>query len=231
MSSSTAPIEQESAPRRLTALALWLTLTGLLTIAAFWASPAGDAEDDAPIYEWSTAASSLIFYAVILGLTFAIASLYPRASDALGLRRFESRWIWAAAGVVVVSLIVAAALEPLLHAGEEQGLAPQEWRPDELAPFLVNAVLISTWGPFAEELLYRGLGVTVLGVLGPALAMVGTAVAFALVHGLLVALPPLVVFGLGLAWVRVKADSVWPCFIAHGAYNALGVAISAAVAS
>ena len=70
-----------------------------------------------------------------------------------------------------------------------------------------------------------------LGIFGPLVAIAGTAVAFGLVHGFLVALPPLVVFGLGLAWVRTRADSVWPCFIAHGAYNALGVAISAAVAS
>ena len=38
----------------------------------------------------------------------------------------------------------------------------------------------------------------------------------------------LVVFGLGLAWVRERSDSVWPGFIAHAAYNAIGIAISVA---
>ena len=52
--------------------------------------------------------------------------------------------------------------------------------------------------------------------------------AFGFAHGLLVALPPLIVFGLGLAWVRVRSDSVWPGFIAHAAYNAIGIAISVA---
>jgi membrane protease YdiL (CAAX protease family) len=58
--------------------------------------------------------------------------------------------------------------------------------------------------------------------------VVGTAVAFGLAHGILVALPPLIVFGLGLAWVRLRSDSVWPGFIAHAAYNAVGIALAVA---
>jgi len=122
-------------------------------------------------------------------------------------------------------------LEPILHAGEKQGIAPEVWRPDDLAPCLVNAILIVTWGPLAEELFYRGLGVTAVGMFGPAAAIGGTALAFGFAHGLLVALPPLVVFGLGLAWVRTRSSSVWPGFIAHAGYNAIGIAISVATST
>lgn len=230
MTSSTTPLEHEPAPRRPVALALWAGLTALLTLAAFAARADGGVDGESPIYEWSSAVTSLVFYAVILAVAFGIASLFPSSRQALAFRRFEGRYVWHAAGVVLLSLVVAAVLEPILHAGEEQGIAPQEWRPDDLAPFLVNAVLISTWGPFAEEVFYRGLGVSVVGWLGPLVAIAGTAVAFGLVHGQLVALPPLVVFGLGLAWVRLRSGSVWPCFIAHGSYNAIGIAISVAAA-
>jgi membrane protease YdiL (CAAX protease family) len=225
---SPSTAEQDATPRRPFALLLWAALAGLQILATFALADPEQVEEEPPIYEWSTAASALVIYALLIGLTFAIASMYPSARQALGLRSFEKRYLWHAGGVVVVSVVVAAVLEPILHAGEKQGLAPQEWQPDAIAPFLVNAALISLWGPFAEELFYRGLGVTVLSVLGATTALAGTALAFALAHGLLEALPPLLVFGLGLAWVRIRADSVWPAFVAHAVYNAVGIALSVA---
>jgi membrane protease YdiL (CAAX protease family) len=225
MSSSTT-IEQQAAPRRPLALLLWTGLAALQIGATFALAEPERAQAEPPIYEWSTAASAIVIYGLLVGLTFAIASMFPDTRQALGLRRFSSRFLWQAGGVVVVSIVLAAVLEPILHAGEKQGLSPDEWRPDELAPFLVNAVLIATWGPFAEELFYRGLGVTVLGVFGSTFAIVGSATAFGFAHGLLVALPPLFVFGLGLAWVRARSDSVWPGFVAHAAYNAVGITLS-----
>ena len=183
--------ERLGEPRRPLALVFWLVLAGLQIVATFSLADSDRVEEEPPIYEWSTAANALIVYGLLVLLTFGIASMYPDTRRALGLRRFEPRYLWHAAGVVVVSIVVAAVLEPILHAGEKQGLAPQEWRPDDLAPFLVNALLIATWGPFAEELFYRGLGVTALGMFGPAVAITGTALAFGFAHGLLVALPPL----------------------------------------
>jgi membrane protease YdiL (CAAX protease family) len=224
--SSAAEGERGGAPRRWLALLLWAGLATLQIATAFALADPGQAEENPPIYEWSTAVGVIFLYAVLIGLTFGIASMYPDSRRALGFRTFGSRFLWQAAGVVFVSVVFAAVLEPILHAGEKQGLAPSEWRPDELAPFLVNAVLIATLGPFGEELFYRGLGTSVLGIFGSRVAIAGSAVAFGLAHGLLVALPPLVVFGLGLAWVRVRSDSVWPGVIAHGAYNAVGIALS-----
>jgi membrane protease YdiL (CAAX protease family) len=220
--------ERDQEPRRPAALLFWATLALLQIAAAFALANPGQVEEEPPIYEWSTAASALILYGLLLLLTYGIAALYPDVRRALGLRRFSPGFLWPAAGVVIASIVVAVALEPFLHAGEKQGIAPEEWRPDAIAPFVVNALLIVTWGPFAEELFYRGLGVTALGMFGPAVAIVGTALAFGLAHGLLVALPPLVVFGLGLAWLRVRSDSVWPGFIAHASYNAIGIGLAVA---
>ena len=104
-------------------------------------------------------------------------------------------------------------------------MSPDEWRPERANAFLLNSIILVTLTPFAEELFFRGLGVQVLGFLGSTGAIVGTALAFGLAHGLLVALPTLVVFGAGLAWVRTRAESVWPCVIAHAAYNGVALAV------
>ena len=60
----------------------------------------------------------------------------------------------------------AALLEPYLHAGEEQGLAPDRWVDGRAGAFALNAVVIVLVVPFAEELFFRGLGVRVLAFLG-----------------------------------------------------------------
>jgi uncharacterized protein len=111
----------------------------------------------------------------------------------------------------------------VLHAGREQGLEPEQWRSDRAAPFVLNAVVVSTLVPFAEELFFRGLGVRVLAIFGSVVAVVGTALIFALAHGILVAIPALGFFALLLGWLRVRTDSVWPCVVAHGLYNSVGV--------
>ena len=86
--------------------------------------------------------------------------------------------------------VVSAALEPLLHAGEEQGLAPDEWITEPLARIRPERRSSSySSRRSSEEVFYRGLGVRVLGFLGRFVAIGGTALVFALAHGILVAVP------------------------------------------
>ena len=209
-----------------TALVAWLAVALVQVAIAFALGRSGVESDSEPFYEINLAVAAFVFYGILIGVTFWIAAAYPNARAALGLRSFERRWIWVALGVVVASVVVAVALEPVLHAGEEQGLAPDAWRPDRAGVFLVNAIIVATLVPFAEELFFRGLGVRVLAVFGSVAAVLGTAIIFGLAHGIWVALPPLVLFALGLAYVRLASASVWPCIIAHGLYNATGVAIA-----
>lgn len=206
------------------ALALWLLVAGLQIAVSFLLG--GDSStdsDDEPFYSYSLAVGSLLIYAILIALTFWIAALYPDRRAALGLRRFAPRLLWLVAGAVIVSVLVSALLEPVLPAGEEQGLQPDEWRPERVGAFVVNGIVVSTLVPFAEELFYRGLGCRAFLLFGPLVSVVATSVLFALAHGILVAIPALGVFGLLLGWLRMRSDSVWPCVIAHGIYNAVGV--------
>ena len=216
--------------RQIGPLAAWLVLVGLQIALAFAATSEDDAvRDPDPLFSWELAVGGTIVYAIVVALTLAIVKSYPMdVRGALGLKRFASRWIWISLGVAVTSLIVAGISEPFLHGGEEQGLDPGSWQPDRAGAFVANALMIVLVGPFAEELFFRGLGVRVLRFLGPAAAIGGTAVLFGLAHGILGALPPLIFFGAGLAWVRYRSDSVWPGFIAHATFNGAGIAIAIA---
>lgn len=212
-----------SPARERAALALWLGIAALQIATSFALGGSGSDREGEPLYDYSFAVGSLILYGILIAVTFWIASLFPDRLAALGLRSFPARALWLVAGIVIASVAVSALLEPVLHAGREQGLEPQTWRPDRAAAFVVNAVVVATIVPFTEELFYRGLGIRVLRFLGPVAAIAGTAIVFSLAHGILVAVPALGFFALLLGWLRVRTDSVWPCAICHGLYNGIGV--------
>jgi len=203
----------------------WSVLATLFIVGGFASQAASSSDNSTVFYQYSFAFGTIALYAILVALTFLIALPYERTSDAIALRTFRWRWVPIAIGLIIGVLIIAAALEPILHGGREQGLAPEEWEPERAGAFLVNAIVISTIVPFTEELFFRGLGVRALGFIGGLSAVVITGVAFGLSHGILGALPPLVLFGIALGWVRLRADSVWPGVIAHGFYNATGILI------
>jgi membrane protease YdiL (CAAX protease family) len=205
-------------------LAIWLTISAGLIALAFWAQEQDGTTEDA-LYDVDLAVNGLFFYGIVVAASLLLALAYRRPLRALGFRRFRLRWLWISFGIVVLTIIVALALEPVLHGGERQGLAPDEWQPEHATAFALNSAVVVLLGPFAEELFFRGLGVRVLAVFGGLAAILVSGVVFGLVHGILGALPPLALFGVGLAWVRLRSASVWPSFIAHAAYNGLGILV------
>ena len=203
---------------------VWLAVAGLLVLVGFaGASASSDSRDENVLFDFDLALGGVFFYGLMVVVAYLIARAYPRPPDALGLRRFRLRWVWIALAVAVATTIFAVAVEPFLHGGEDQGLGADRWQPDKAGAFAANVLVLVLVGPFAEELFFRGIGVRVLVRYGGLLAILATGVIFGLVHGILGALPPLVFFGIGLAWVRLRSASVWPAFISHAAYNGLGV--------
>jgi membrane protease YdiL (CAAX protease family) len=196
-----------------------------LFIAGGFASQATASDNSTVFYQYSFAVGTIVLYAFLAGLTLLLGLPYPNTTGAIGLNPFSWRWVGIAIGLIIGVLVVAAALEPLLHGGKEQGLSPEEWEPDHAGAFLLNGIVVATVVPFTEELFFRGLGVRALRFLGGIVAVVITGVVFGLSHGILGALPPLVLFGIALGWVRLRSDSVWPGVIAHGFYNGVGILI------
>jgi CAAX protease family protein len=209
----------------------WLVLVTSYAALAYAVNFGNDEEtpDDA-LYLWSTAIGGAVLYAILLAIVLAMSRGIDR--DLLGLRRPPS---WPRAlGTVVVAFVtiavVASLLNLVLEAGEEQGLVPDEWDSGRAAPFVANFVVVASLGPFVEELTYRGLGFAVtrdrLGV-WPAVAI--TAVYFGLAHGLLIALPVLTIFGVVLAVVRERTQSLYPAVLLHAIFNGMAVLLSVTV--
>jgi len=230
MEQTSSPTSSEPSPvsRDRRALAAWAALVGFLILLAFVGQAGGQSEDDAgrAFFEYAFSATAVVFYGIMVGLTLLIARYLPRPRLDLGLRRFATRYVWLALAVALGGIVVSAALEPLLHAGREQGLTPERWQDERAPAFALSALAVVLVAPFAEELLFRGLGVRVLAFAGSVVAVVVTSLAFALVHGLVVAVPALGLFAVGLAWLRIRSDSVWPPVIAHSAYNLTGVLLA-----
>lgn len=206
-----------------TAAAIWLGVCAFLVASAFYLASLESEDDSEALYDPDLAFAGLIQYAILVLIAIGIARRFPRPIDALGLRRFRARWVWISFVVVAVTLAVGIALEPILHGGEDQGLAPDNWEPDHATAFVVNAAMIVLVAPFVEELFFRGIGVRALTVFGTLAAILLSGVIFGAVHGVLGALPPLALFGIGLAWIRVRSASIWPGFIAHATYNGIGM--------
>jgi membrane protease YdiL (CAAX protease family) len=200
------------------ALVAWLFVAGIFVALAF-AGTASSEVDPNVLYKYSFGVGSTVLYAIFVGVTLLIARWLGRPTEATGLTRFSWRWTGIAVGLIILVLFFGAALEPLLHAGEKQGLEPDVWRPDRAGAFAFNALVAATVVPFAEELFFRGLGVRAMLPVGGLAAVAITALAFGLGHGILAALPVLIPFGLILAWARLRSDSVWPGMVAHGLYN------------
>ena len=106
---------------------------------------------------------------------------------------------------------------------------PDEWDSSRIGAFSAFFVSVAVVAPIVEELTYRGLGFFLLSPHGTLTAIIATGVLFGTAHGLLVALPILVVFGLAVGWVRAKTESVYPSMILHGIFNGVALIVSVAV--
>jgi uncharacterized protein len=205
-------------------LLAWWVLVGALAVLGF----AARASDEEPVkdvlYRYETAVVGSLFYFLVLGVILVIASGFdPR--EAFALRRPTS-WGLAgglAFGVLISLLIVAQLLEPILGAGEEQGLDPTGWDPDRAPAFALNALVTAVLGPLVEELLFRGIGFYLLAQFGQLAAVLVTGIAFALTHGILEGLPIFFIIGVGLGFIRARTASIYPALLLHAAFNGIAL--------
>jgi uncharacterized protein len=212
-------------------LACWASLVSVIAALNYYArftqSSSSTGRDD--IYSWSSFAGGLIVYAIWFGLVLAIAI---DRTDLLALRRPRVSWgkaLSLVAGGIVTIYVVSGIVSfiPLPQSpGTEQGLTPTHWEPRYAAAFAANVVLFAVVAPIVEELMFRGLGQSLLGFLGRWPSIVAVGIAFGVTHGLLEALLVLVPFGIVVAYVRDRTDSVYPGMIVHGLFNGAALALS-----
>jgi CAAX protease family protein len=180
------------------------------------------------LYKWSTVVGNLVQFAIIAAIVYGIAGAAGERRRVLALRRPTS-WRTAAGiglGVGFGMFVLTILLGPLLHPDREQGVTPDTWEPKHAAAYVANGIVIAMVAPIIEELTFRGLGYSLLSRYGRWTAIIGTGLAFGLAHGLVNAFPFLAAFGIGLAYLRSRVDSVYPGMIVHGLFNAIALTVA-----
>jgi hypothetical protein len=130
--------------------------------------------------------------------------------------------------VLVGVFVLSGILSPLLQPGQEQGLVPKTWQPSHAAAFAANFVVVALIAPVVEELTFRGLGYRLLEPFGRWTAILLVGLTFGLAHGLVEALPILAAFGAGLAYIRMRTGSVYPCMVVHATFNSAVLIVAVA---
>jgi len=210
-------------------LAAWLGFVAMFAALAY-SGNAADADNDLdePLYEAAFFVASTIGFAILAGAAFVIAIRLDKRS-AFALRRPHSwpKALGIAFLVFVGVLIAGGILGQFVDPAEEQGLLPETWPPPSAAVFALNAIAIVVGAAVAEELLFRGIGYTVLERFGTPVAVVGSAAAWAAAHGLVAGFPLIFVFGIGLGLLRRTTGSAVPGILLHGSFNAFALAVAA----
>ena len=198
-SAISAPRSQPSSRERW-ALVLWLALTGILVATA--SRGRRPATDQQLFFDYEFAIGSTIVYGFFVLVTLLIARLLPDPPGSW-LRAVAARWIWIALGLSSSGSSSRPPSSRSCTPGRIRGSPPRSGaRAARPSPCLCRRADLA---PFAEELLYRGLGIRVLAF-ARALRARHVTRSFRASHGLVAALP-LGLFAVALGWVRLRSES------------------------
>jgi membrane protease YdiL (CAAX protease family) len=205
----------------------WCLFVGFLTVIAYASQFSSGPPPKDVAYRWSSSIAGAIQYAIVFGVVMLLTRHLDRRSF-LALRRPQISW-WRIAGISALVLlavfIVSAIVSPFANPEQEQGLIPEQWEPSKIAPFAAYVVVVVVIAPIVEELTFRGVGYALLEQYGRWFAVVTVGISFGLVHGLVAGFPIIATFGTGLAYLRSRASSTYPCMLLHASFNAFGLAI------
>jgi membrane protease YdiL (CAAX protease family) len=204
----------------------WGLFVAAFSTLAYVSQFSGEEPPKDVAYRWDSSIFGLVEYAIVLGVVFLLTMGLDRRSF-LALRRPTSWWraVGISALAFIAVLVVGALVAPFGNPEKEQGLIPQRWESDKIAQFAAFAALVTVVAPVVEELMFRGVGYGLLERFGRTTAVVVVGVAFGLIHGLVAGFPVIATFGIGLAYLRARTDSIYPCILLHASFNAAGLAI------
>ena len=220
---------EQASNRAATQMGAWVGLALLIIVAGYAGRSTGKPAADT-LYRYETAVGGSAIYLVFVALILFMARGTDRR-EFLALRRPES-WPRAIGLAIAAYAAIMAGVTGLLYvfdAAGEQGLTPERWDSSRAGQYAANALVVALLGPVVEELLYRGAGLSIFLRFGTTAAVLITALPFALGHGLIRTIPALLLFGVVIAFLRVRTQSLYPSILVHCAFNA--TALIAAVAA
>ena len=154
---------------------------------------------------------------------FLATSLRIRKLAPFGIRPTTWRWIGIAviagfatfilksAAIVVVMQMTGATtnIQEVYAVGGSGGF----WS------LLLATFLLAVVTPIGEEFLFRGVVTTALLQYGAVIGVVGSALVFALFHGINLVFPAAVITGLVAGEIYRRSGSIWPAVIVHAVVN------------
>jgi membrane protease YdiL (CAAX protease family) len=207
----------------------WSAFVAFFSILAYAAQLSNGEPAKDVAYRWDSSILGLLEY----GIVFAVVMLLTLGLDRrrfLGFRRPTSWWrgVRISASVLFVVFVVGTIVGQFGNAEKEQGLIPQSWDSHKIAQFAAFTGIVTVVAPIVEELMFRGVGYGLLEPFGRNAAVILVGLAFALTHGLVVGFPVIAAFGIGLAYLRSRTESIYPCILLHACFNAAGLALGVA---
>lgn len=203
----------------LVAVPLYLVLTGVAGVVLFLVGGVDVLGAAVPLLAL-TGACTLV-------AAFGVLALRVRWLPALGLRRTTARWLLAGVAAGLVARGLAFGIGRLYQQVTGDLSNPQAFLGDALVgsdPLTLLGVMLTgaLLVPFAEELLFRGIGYGALRRYGIGVALPASAALFAIAHGINVVLGIAFVLGVVCALLYERSRSVWPAVVTHAVFNASG---------
>lgn len=165
-------------------------------------------------------------WTMVIGFMLIAVLFFGKSYVKLSFGRIERRMVWPAIGmsvlIAVAQLLITISVLSLLDVDFfYQGEALE--RRQQLISGIAGALFVVAFGPIIEEICFRGLLLD--GLIKtrchPWIAILISAIAFGLVHGLWVPFVSATLFGLLAGWLYWRTGSIIPGLIIHMANNSL----------
>jgi membrane protease YdiL (CAAX protease family) len=167
-----------------------------------------------------------VYYLVLLAFVWWLAARRSRPiAEAVGLRRFDwPRTLLAVAGYLVAVWATIIAYAMLLRLAEVRingsGTDVTTFFGLSTMGILVTILIAGVFGPFVEEVVFRGVVYSGLADIMPGgVAVFASASLFALLHFNAYLTLPAFIVGVGLALIYKRRGSLWASVMLHAAYN------------
>lgn len=145
--------------------------------------------------------------------------------DELGFAPLPGRWGGRAVAIALLSFPLMGAVswvqqtvtgEPFQNP-QISAMAPPDF---SWSAYLATLAVAGVLAPVVEEIAFRGLLYRWLRErYGFWIGLVGSALAFSVLHGIAGLIPAIALLGAILAWTYERAQSIWAPIILHGTYN------------
>lgn len=161
---------------------------------------------------------------------FAAWGLRIRSCAVFGVRATTLRWllIGTAGGLLAfaVTRVIGVVIQVLGVVPENVQTEFTDAGSGGLGSLVLSMVFLVVLTPLGEELAYRGVVTTALLRYGALVGVLGSAVVFAVMHGLNVIFFASLVVGLITGELRRRSGSIWPGVLTHAVNNALALLVA-----